>query len=257
MEAATTTISASDASSSATSTTTHAPVKAVFFDAGGVLCNDMPSTMLRTIAARYPPEEAAKIQHAHKGTDGGSGKCTVLWHKLRADPTYSSNDYWTEFKQLVPEIKESVEELTEALWASTKHYPTTLEVASDLKKAGYTVGILSNHGNEWLGHVITKYEMDKVFTDSELVLISQAMCCAKPEPEIYHKMISATQKFYASHSLGSIEAANILFLDDKKANVEAAHQCGLQSEVYTAKVGDEPKERLLAILNTHGVHLSK
>ena len=73
-------------------------LKAVVFDVGGVLMNEMPSAMLRQLAEKYPEELRDAIRHAQKTADGKPGACYPYWNIIKTDPSYTTENYFQDFK---------------------------------------------------------------------------------------------------------------------------------------------------------------
>jgi len=72
--------------------------RAVVFDAGGVLMGEMPSGMFKKLADRYPEEQQDAIRYAHKGADKEPGNCYNLWQIIKTDPSYTTENYFQDFK---------------------------------------------------------------------------------------------------------------------------------------------------------------
>lgn len=91
--------------------------------------------------------------------------------------------------------------------------------------------VLSNTNEIHMQFIYTTYpnlmkNFKKIFTSFELHL-------RKPEPEIYHKIVKEIQ----------LRPKEILFLDDKKENIESASEVGMQVEWI------EDPRRLKKVLN--------
>ena len=85
----------------------------------------------------------------------------------------------------------------------------------ELKKAGYRLYVLSNMSREFIDFL----RQQEVYANFEGEVISCDEGVAKPMPEIYDLLLS---RF-------SLNAADTLFIDDRKENVEAASQKGIQT----------------------------
>jgi HAD superfamily hydrolase (TIGR01509 family) len=229
------------------------PVLAVVFDAGGVLTGNVPTKALKTLANRYSGDVAEQIRWAHKNQLGKYGICGHLWNKIKLDPTYTEEQYWKDFKQLVPEVRESVEDLQALMVESFNCFPEVLQLAQEIKDAGYTVAILSNHGTEWLDGIARKFNFYAVF-DPDLVIVSQAVRCDKPSPQIYAITLERLQNHFAKLSK-TFAASQTIFVDDKAENVQAAQQAGMKGIIFDAhkRSAQELKQDLISL----GVVFSK
>jgi putative hydrolase of the HAD superfamily len=189
-----------------------APVRAVIFDFGGVLC--------------FHPDEARWRRAAETAGLTVSDFMSAFWaHRIPYDAGLCQpEEYWqavartagTRFEESkIPAlIRIEIE-----LW---NNYDSRLfQWTTQLRAAGYRTAILSNLprplGEELratpgfldhFDHVTFSYELRKV----------------KPEPEIYLDAIQG---------LG-IEPAQALFLDDKAENVEGSIAVGMPAVLYSS-----------------------
>lgn len=185
-----------------------APVRAVIFDFGGVLC-------LHPDASRW--QRAAETAGLPL-----SDFIPAFWaHRIPYDAgVVEPADYWRGV--LGPAFRESrLPELVRREIELWNQYDTrVLAWAGQLRSAGYRTAILSNLprplGEELratpgflapFDHLTFSYELRKV----------------KPQPEIYLDAIRGV----------GVEPSEALFLDDKTENVEGARAVGLQAVLYS------------------------
>jgi putative hydrolase of the HAD superfamily len=95
-----------------------------------------------------------------------------------------------------------------------------LEWAQHLQRAGIRTGILSNMPDAMEAGLRARHQWIEAFTHNTW---SHSLNLAKPEPAIY---------LHAAEGLRTAPA-NILFIDDKAENIEAAHAVGMQAIQYT------------------------
>jgi putative hydrolase of the HAD superfamily len=98
-----------------------------------------------------------------------------------------------------------------------------LDLARDLRRAGYKTAILSNMEHRMLAAIRKKLEWLDEF---EVQIYSCEVGTVKPEPEIYLE---------CCRRLGC-QPERTLFLDDKKVNTEGAKRVGMQSYVFHSAV---------------------
>lgn len=91
----------------------------------------------------------------------------------------------------------------------------TGRLIGELKKAGYRLYVLSNMSREFIDFL----RQQEVYTNFDGEVISCEEGVAKPMPEIYDMLLN---RF-------SLDAADTLFIDDRKENVEAAARKGIQT----------------------------
>ena len=117
-------------------------------------------------------------------------------------------------RRLPQHLHPAAEEIVRTWYRDMPAYPGVGEVIRRLKDEGYRLYILSNYSGDLFER--TKEKMPFLpYMDG--TLFSYTCHLTKPEPEIYQHLI---QKF-------SLTPDRCVFLDDTKANVEAAEQAGI------------------------------
>ena len=104
------------------------------------------------------------------------------------------------------------------LW--TQPNPPMIAWAQHLQANGVRTGILSNLGDAMHAGVISRFDW---FDKFHHCTFSHTLKIAKPELEIYH---------HAAEGLGTAPG-EILFIDDREVNTEAAARAGMQTLRYT------------------------
>ncbi|ELR15069.1 HAD hydrolase, family IA, variant 3 subfamily protein [Acanthamoeba castellanii str. Neff] len=177
-------------------------IKGVIFDCGGVLAGNVPSRMLKTLAQRYPEEQRDTIQY---------------WNNIKSMPEYKEADYWQDFKTMVKQVREPVEELQQMLQESYYCYTECLELAKQVKASG------------WLDQIATKFGFYDVF-NKDLVIVSQTVRSAKPAKAIYEVTLAKLRE-----ELGEdLQASEVLFIDDKQENIATASELGMLGFCFNA-----------------------
>ncbi len=189
-----------------------APVRAILFDFGLVLSappNPLAWDRMRSVTAiAAEPFERAYWAHRH-AYDSGHLSGRSYWQLIAAEaglPVLSSEnlnslydadtDVWTDLN------------LPMAEWAQS------------LQRARIPTAILSNIGDEMEAGVLRKHPWLSAFHH---ITWSHRLRTAKPDPAIYR---------HAADGLG-VPPFNILFVDDKLENIEAARTCGMQTIQYS------------------------
>ena len=106
-------------------------------------------------------------------------------------------------------------------------YNETMRVMEELKKKGIKVGLLSNA----LPNLSDTADM---LVEDKYCFVSYELRCLKPSEEIYQKMLDV---------LGC-RAEDVIFVDDKEANINSAKKLGIYGIVY------KPETILRNIQNT-------
>jgi putative hydrolase of the HAD superfamily len=187
------------------------PVKAVLFDYGMVLSAPPDPdawARIRTITGlneNILHREYWAHRHAY---DRGDLTAETYWHKAAA----SAGIILTP-AQLTQLIAADVD-----FWSTLN--PPMLEWAERLRRAGIPTGILSNMPHAMEAGLRARHRWIEAFNHHTW---SHAVNLAKPEPAIY---------LHAAEGLHT-PPANILFLDDRPENIEAAIAVGMQAIQYT------------------------
>ena len=197
------------------------PVKAVLFDFGQVLSLPADPAVWQQMLAISGLTETdlhreywANRHEYDRGTFTGE----AYWHKV-ADGSQTTFDS----AQIAALIDADIE-----LWGRL-NLPM-VEWAQRLQRAGIRTGILSNIGDAMADGLIAKFDWIAAFDHCTW---SHTLKLAKPEAAIYH---------CAAQELGT-DPANILFIDDKLENVEAAQAAGMQAIQYTSHAAFEQQMR--------------
>ncbi len=199
-------------------------IKCVLFDIGGVLVDWHMSWITSEIAKRFEIKEEDVInsfrQHLPK-LDSGKINESDFWKNVGIDTDSSS-------------LKNN----TESLWDTyfrKKAVPNkrVKELSTHLKESGLTIGIISNI--EQVTHnVVEDWNMIEHF---EHKFMSYQIGFSKPNPQIYEHV---KEKLPFNEN-------QMLFIDDKKLNVESAQTCGIESIHFTGY------EELKSELNNFGL----
>eukprot|EP01114_Cavostelium_apophysatum_P015480 TRINITY_DN4217_c0_g1_i1.p1 TRINITY_DN4217_c0_g1~~TRINITY_DN4217_c0_g1_i1.p1 ORF type:complete len:222 (-),score=62.43 TRINITY_DN4217_c0_g1_i1:49-714(-) len=216
-----------------------ASIKVLFVDGGGVLLSAVPNPMLRELAKRYP-EYKETIETAHS-------RNPKPWHNIKLRKDYTEEQFWHDLLEEV-QIKESAEELGLMLRDSIQLYQDVYDICAAVRQNGILTGILSNHGTGWVDYVVEKYGLGATF-DKDMVLVSQAIGYDKPDVEVYEALWNATLKKLETTGGGQISKDQVVFVDDKLANVEAANKFGLRGVQFDhlKETGDDLKRKLAQV----------
>jgi putative hydrolase of the HAD superfamily len=195
-------------SESSTPATPH--VDAVLFDYGQVLSGppDLHAwTRMRSITGL--DEERLHAAYWAFRHDYDRAKLTgpAYWHAVAAHARTAFDD-----AQLAAILVADVD-----LWTSLNQ--PMVDWAARLQRAGIRTGILSNIGDSIAEGIIARLPWLSGF---HTCVWSHALFMAKPEPEIFLETAEA---------LGTAPP-NILFLDDREDNVDAAAALGFQTILY-------------------------
>ena len=186
-------------------------IDTVLFDYGQVLSGPPDPTAWARMRAITGLDEARlheaywKFRHDY---DRGALTGTAYWHAVAAQTRIKLTD-----TQIAALFRADVD-----LW-SVPNAPM-IAWAAQLQRAGVRTGILSNIGDNIAQGIVARLPWLAAFDHCTW---SALLHMAKPEPEIY------IQTAAALHT----PPANILFLDDKQENIQAAAAIGMQTLHFT------------------------
>jgi putative hydrolase of the HAD superfamily len=188
-----------------------AQIKAVLFDYGMVLSGPPDPaawTRIRTLT-NLSEEQLHRGYWTHRHAyDRGDLSAESFWNQAAA-PTHAI---------LTPDQLAKLLAADVDYWSTLN--PSMLEWAERLQRAGIPTGILSNMPDAMEQGLRARYPWIENFNHHTW---SHSLKLAKPEPAIY---------LHAAEGLHT-PPANILFIDDKAENIEAALAIGMQAIQYT------------------------
>lgn len=188
--------------------------KAIVFDFFGVFCASMATNWFEKAASDY---EAQKTVFQALCTESDLGKLTRL-----------------EFTQKAAQLAGvSVAEAEKGIEAEVVINVELVAYTRKLKAAGYRTACLSNGGHEWTLKVITDHNLGDLF---EAVILSADLGIVKPDPNMY---LCTLEKL-------ELPDSEVIFVDDREANVTAAEACGMRGLVFanTASFIEDMQELL-------------
>ena len=174
--------------------------KAVIFDFFGVFCPDITMNWFKKTLPDYEAR-LSEFQAICTRSDYG---------------TLSKANFYKEVSTLVGV---SVDEMEEGVEAETIINTSLVSYVKELRQKGYRTACLSNGTHEWTLAVINNHGLAHLFDE---VILSGDLGVVKPSPEIYNHMLETLD----------ISAAEAIFVDDRKVNVDAAETCGIRSLVF-------------------------
>jgi putative hydrolase of the HAD superfamily len=182
-------------------------MRAVVFDYGMVLSEQPTLAQVERIAKIFGVDHASFWQLYEKNRvryDRGDLTPYQYWRMFAADTATDLSDATIELLQ-----KWDME-----MWSGFA--VPMLDWARRLRDAGYKTSILSNMSLRFARHLRNTAEW---LRDFEHPIFSSEVNLAKPEPAIYQLCVDTLR----------VEPSEILFVDDREANVSAAQRLGLKA----------------------------
>lgn len=174
----------------------------------------------KVIASAPAAEGWDRLQQA-TGCALHAADSTYWIHRAEFDAgSLDSPSYWSAVLQraVTPAEAEELDHLDAALWSQPE--PGTLEVLETLQSRGASMAVLSNMPVR----MSQLFEADADWTRYfKKLIFSGPLRLAKPDPRIYEHTLTV---------LGAA-ATDVLFIDDKQENIEAAAALGMGTVHYT------------------------
>ncbi len=190
-------------------------ISAVLFDYGLVLTGPADplarATMQQVLEAEDERVQAAYWRY-RDAYDRGTLSGVAYWHAVAGDVGRT-----LDAKSLAALIAAD-----NALW--TQPNQVMIDWAARLQRAGIKTGILSNIGDEMETGILERFVWLGEFAHRTF---SHRLGIAKPDAAIY---------LHAVQGLG-VAAEEILFIDDRIENIEAARAVGMMAVQYVAQEG--------------------
>lgn len=97
----------------------------------------------------------------------------------------------------------------------------TRQIIEQLRKKGFTLGLLSNHAKEWIIFCEKTYKYHDLF---KTIVYSYEVSLSKPNKEIFKIMLDRL----------NVKPEDCLFIDDNKNNIAAAKKLGMKTIKFTS-----------------------
>ncbi len=180
-------------------------IRAIIFDIGRVL---MTYDWKAYFGGLFDGDEK-KVQAVHDAFFGHG-----IWNEVDRG-AWSDEKLMEAFVSVQPDYAQEIQLAWDRLGTAMRPFSRTEEWIRSLHERGYQVYYLSN----WSHHLLKQAKEQLSFTEKmDGGIFSCNVRCIKPEPDIYCCLL----KEYG------LTARECVFIDDKKVNVEAAKQMGIQ-----------------------------
>ena len=174
-------------------------IKFIYFDIGGVIADYIAAFKKLSQRLNVPEQTFIDLFHQH------------------VDQIDRGSMTWTEFEKIAYQELKIEKKLEKPLCHYFTSYFSAITPTHQLIKEikdKYQIGILSNIPQEVFEQLVEKFFIPKVKFDS--IVISAEISKIKPEKEIFDYALSKT----------NLPAKEVLFIDDKKENTDAAKKYG-------------------------------
>lgn len=192
-------------------TVLSAAPKAVVFDFGGVMTKEANrEAVVQFLKTSFSLSDAdfEKVNQEKKKAIRNGQTDAAFWLQYAKENSISLESDWVEKLRAV---------MKEALGVNPQMYA----LVEDLKQKEISVGLFSNI-DERLAKIVRDFGLYEPF---DPCLLSYEIGCEKPDPKSYEALLQQMQ----------LPAEEIVFIDDKLENVEAARQLGFDALLFTSE----------------------
>jgi FMN phosphatase YigB (HAD superfamily) len=224
-------------------------VSFIIFDLGGVLVNDFVAPLQEHLSRQFQlsQERSAVLRTL----------CKQLWCQMKKSPEPTQRFFFRQLLNHFPEFSPLTEDDLFGLMSnqlSHRVFPETVSFVEKLARSGsWQLGVLSNHSHDWYGAgsrwfeaLLEAFGLHRVFTDDRIVVSSHVVKASKPNRAIYQVLLDRIQAITPG-----THPSQVLFVDDKQENVEAARALGLRAFCFDGR--REPHCRLAERFREHGI----
>lgn len=188
------------------------PAKLIIFDFFGVICSEIVPFWLNEY---FSENEATRI------------KKDVI--KLADRGQITQNELFVKLGKMAGITPKDAED---GWWKYVNINDDVVELIHELRKLNLDIALLSNAPAPFIRDIFTKYQLENNFNT---IIISAEVKCAKPNQDIYDKLLSRTG--YKPHQA--------LFIDDKPENIRGAKSVGMNGILF--KSFDDLEDNLISL----------
>ncbi len=186
-------------------------IKNVIFDLGNVLIDFHPLKHIKSLG--YDNQKALEILNATIKDE--------IWNEMDRGTYKSKDEYLPAFYNKYPNLKDEIKNVLDNDWMTPiiKPMQDNLKMIDLVKSKGLKYYILSNYPKDAF---VYTYNLCPFIREADGMLISYQILHVKPEKEMY---LTLLEKY-------DLKASECLFIDDRKENVEAAIDLGINAFVF-------------------------
>ena len=207
-------------------------MKAVIFDVGGVLAQDVWEHLLLDQADRDQPAGIASHHGLNADITEKVGK--LLWNAFAYTPETNRNDwrqlekrYWKSFIEFFwgksPPDGVSVDGFIAMTGTFIRPIPGMDAVLERLQSQGYGLAICSNNNEFWFRRQMAELRLHRFFSPNKTIL-SCRIGVAKSSPGF--------EMFHAAADSLSVGPSQCAFVDDRQGNVDRAKELGMKGLIF-------------------------
>ena len=197
------------------------PIRAIFFDLGGVILRTEYQTPRQYLAERLNMEYDDLVRLVFESET--SRKASI--------GTLTADEHWAALMVRLKRPASDAQKIRDEFFGGDVLDHELIQLIRALR-GKYKTGLISNAWDD-LRQYIARQKFDDAF---DSITISAEVGVVKPEAKIYHVALEQVQ----------IQASEAVFVDDFPVNIEGCEKVGMQGILF--KDPDEVKQKLKALL---------
>ena len=197
------------------------PIRAIFFDLGGVILRTEYQTPRQYLAERLNMEYDDLVRLVFESETSRKASIGAL----------TADEHWAALMVRLKRPASETQRIRDEFFGGDVLDHELIRLIRALH-GKYKTGLISNAWND-LRQYIAKQKFDDAFDG---ITISAEVGVVKPEAKIYHVALEQVQ----------VQASEAVFVDDFQANIEGCEKIGMQGILF--KDPDEVKQKLKALL---------
>jgi putative hydrolase of the HAD superfamily len=198
------------------------PIRAVFFDFGGVILRTEYQAPRQYLAERLNMEYDDLVRLVFESET--SRKASI--------GTLTADEHWAALMKRLNRPASDAQKIHDEFFGGDVLDYELIQLIRALRGRSYKTGMISNAWDD-LRQYIARQKFDDAFDD---ITISAEVGVVKPEAKIYHAALEQVQ----------VQAGEAVFVDDFQVNIEGCEKVGMQGILF--KDPDQVKQKLKALL---------
>jgi putative hydrolase of the HAD superfamily len=198
------------------------PIRAIFFDLGGVILRTEYQAPRQYLAERLNMEYDDLVRLVFESET--SRKASI--------GTLTADEHWAALMVRLKRPASDAQKIRDEFFGGDVLDHELIQLIRALRGQSYKTGLISNAWND-LRQYVTNQKFDDAF---DSITISAEVGVVKPEARIYQVALEQLQ----------IQANEAVFVDDFQVNIEGCEKVGMQGILF--KDPDEVKQKLKALL---------
>jgi len=198
------------------------PIRAIFFDLGGVILRTEYQAPRQHLAERLNMEYDDLVRLVFESETSRKASIGAL----------SADEHWSALMRRLRCPAHEAQKIRDEFFGGDVLDRELIQLIRDLRGQGYKTGLISNAWDDTRQYIV-RQKFDDAF---DSMIVSAELGLVKPEARIYQFALEQLQ----------IQANEAVFVDDFQINIEGCEKVGMQGILF--KDPAEVKQKLKALL---------